>query len=322
MKKPGISVILPVFNGEPYLDAAIKSMLNQGLSDFELLIGNDCSNDSTSQIIRSFSDARIKTFDREKNLGLFKNLNMLVMSAESPLIRILCQDDLLEPGCLEEEVKFFSRHPDIGMSFCKTYRIDGCGAIIGKCVLGDLPEVIDTKLSRQSFFYHGCIPGNLSTVCVRKKSFDKFGLFNENYRVAGDYEMWTRICERKNLGVIHKYLVKLRSHAKQLSKADSSGVDFIRETRNIRSKLLPLLPEEIRSHAKGYVILRQNVLDTHYCLRCLTWGRFKDFFKIASIMGAADFTLGIIFWVLTLNNHLYRPKPKFLYMDSARKALR
>lgn len=317
---PEISILLPLFNGQEFLHDCIKSALGQTYKDFELLIGNDCSDDSTSQIIRSFSDARIKTFDREKNLGLFKNLNMLVRSAESPLIRILCQDDLLEPGCLEEEVKFFSRHPDIGMSFCKTYRIDGCGAITGKCVLGDLPEVIDTKLSRQSFFYHGCIPGNLSTVCVRKKSFDKFGLFNENYRVAGDYEMWTRICERKNLGVIHKYLVRLRSHAKQLSKTGNSGVDFIRETRKIRSKLLPLLPEEIRSHAKRYVMLRQNVLDTHYCLRCLTWGRLKDFFKIASIMGAADFTLGVIFWLLTLNNHFYRPKPKFSYTNLTMKA--
>lgn len=311
MKKPEISVILPVFNGEPYLGAAIKSVLSQGLCDFEFVIGNDCSGDATDQIIRNFSDERIKLFRRETNLGLFKNLNMLVRSAESPLIRIFCQDDLLEPDCLEEEVKFFSKHPDIGMTFCKTYRIDQYGDNIGECVLGDLPEVVNPELSRQCFFYHGCIPGNLSTICVRKECFDKYGLFSEDYRVASDYEMWTRICERENLGVIHKHLVKLRSHPKQLSKARSSGIDFIRETRKIRSKLLPLLPEEIRSHAKRYVMLRQNVLDTHYCLRSLALGKFRDFLKIAAIMGTVDFTLGIIFWLLTLNNHLYRPKPRF-----------
>ncbi|MCX5686487.1 MAG: glycosyltransferase [Candidatus Omnitrophica bacterium] len=308
---PKISVVLPAFNGEKYLRECIDSTLNQRLRDFEFVIGDDCSSDTTGQIIKDFTDERIRYFRRERNLGLFKNLNMLVRSARSPLIRILCQDDLLEPGCLEEEVKFFSKHPDIGMTYCKAYIIDRYENNVGECALGDLPEVVGSELSMQCFFYHGCIPGNLSTICVRKECFDKYGLFNENYQMASDYEMWTRICERENLGVIHKHLVKLRSHPKQLSKAYSSGIDFIRETRKIRSKLLPLLPEEIRSHVKRYVTLRQNVLDTHYCLRCLTRGRFKDFLKIASIMGAADFTLGVIFWLLTLNNHIYRPKPVF-----------
>jgi glycosyltransferase involved in cell wall biosynthesis len=306
-----ISVVLPVFNGERYLRECIHSVLNQKLHDFEFVIGDDCSGDTTAQIIKDFTDKRIKYFHRETNLGLFKNLNMLLRSAQSPIVRILCQDDLLEPNCLAEEVEFFARHPSAGMTFCKTYRIDQCGNNIGECVLGDLPEEVGPELAKQCFFYHGCMPGNLATVCVRKECFDKYGLFDENYRVASDYEMWTRICEKENLGVIHKHLVKLRSHPEQLSKERSSGVDFICETRKIRSKLLPLLPEKIRSDAEKYTMLRQNVLDMHHCMRSLGRGDFKDFFKIASIMGPADFTLGAIFWLLTLNNHIYRPKAVF-----------
>ena len=75
--------------------------------------------------------------------------------------------------------------------------------------------------------------------------------------------------------------------------------------------LLPLVPEEVRTHARRYVYLRQNVLDTHHFMTCLHHGRLKEAWELCGIMGA-DLLAGFPPWLLTVNNHLYRPKPLFV----------
>ncbi len=309
---PRVSVILPVFNGEKYLGECIRSVLLQTMPDFELLIGNDCSNDGSRQIIESFHDKRIQYFYRNVNLGVAGNLNRLVQAAHGPLLRILCQDDVLEENCLETEVQFFNKHSDIGMSFCKTIRMDMNGSEVGRCVLGDLPDVIPPLVCMQHFFYYGCLPGNGSTVCVRKGCFEEVGLFDESFNVAQDFEMWVRICKQKSLGVIHKHLVRLRWHPEQQSRLSSSGVRFVEECQRIRSKLLTLLPKEIQSRARLYGVLRFSVLDVHHAMRCLWEGRFRDFLTVARTIGLLNyFPLGLLCWLFTLNNHLFRPSPKY-----------
>lgn len=309
--KPKISILLPVFNGQQYLHACIQSVLKQDLTNFELIIGDDHSTDDSSAIIQSFSDIRIRYYRWEKNLGLFPNLNQLVAKSQSPLVRFLGQDDLLKEDCLRNEVDLFTSNPTIGMSFCKTIFIDAKGCITGHGILNDLPEVITPQFSNQLFYYYGCIPGNISTVCARRDCFDTFGGFNENYKVAGDYEMWVRICQQKDLGVIHKHLIELRQHDKQLSVASSSGKLFIAETRKIRAQLLSLLPLDIQVSAKQYENRRHTVLDVHYAIRCLFQARFSDWYIIFCILGWKDWLRGFIYWFITGNNHWLKPNPVF-----------
>ena len=310
--KPKISVILPVHNGQQYLHECIASVLRQHFTSFELLIADDASTDRSREIIHGFADSRIRFFERNENVGLFANLNRLVEEARAPLVRFLGQDDVLEPDCLEREVAFFDAHPNVGISFCKTRRINEAGAEIGKGALGDLPEVMKPQLSLQHFFYHGCIPGNISTVCVKRDCFEEFGYFDESYAVAGDYEMWVRISRQRDFGVIHRHLVQLRLHARQLSRALPSRIAFIEEHRKIRASLLPHLPEEIRWQARIYFMLRQNVFDTHFAIRCLASRQLSAFWTIVGTLGLDNFTLGVVFWLVTVNNNLFRPRPKFV----------
>jgi hypothetical protein len=308
---PEISVILPVYNGERYLPECIASVLAQTHRSFELLIGDDGSVDESRAIVESFDDIRIRRFFGNANGGLFPNLNRLLVEARAPLVRFLCQDDSLRSSCLKREIEFFGRHPEVEMSYCKAQMMDVDGKDTELWELHDLPDVVSSDLSMQLFFYRGCIPGNLSTVCVRQTSLQRVGLFDESYRVAGDYEMWVRICGGANLGVIHEHLVRLRSHEGQLSNARSSGVEFITECRRIRSKILPMLPAPVKSRSATYTAFRQNVLEIHYSLCCLAQGRFHDFRRAFAAMGAADFMTGMVCWFLTANNHLYKPEPKF-----------
>ena len=207
---------------------------------------------------------------------------------------------------------FFTHHPTIGMSFCKTIMTDANGTETHRGAVGDLAECLPPRLTMQYLFYYGCIPGNLSTVCARKDCVDAVGRFDESFRVAGDYELWTRLCQRYDLGVIHQHLVRLRSHSRQLSRASASGVAFVAEQQKIYPTLVAALPQELRARAHRYWRWRQNVLQTHYALTCLWEGRLKDFRTVVSLIGLSTFTLGCFAWLVTLNNHLYRPTPRFV----------
>lgn len=308
--QPAVSVLLPVFNGERYLQECIQSVLGQTLTGFELLIGDDCSHDRSREIARAFSDPRVHVFRRETNYGLFKNLNDLARRASAPLIRFLCQDDAIEAGCLERESAIFAKERAAVMSFCKCRVVDAGGGIVSQWELGDLPGVIEPGLALQLFLYHGCMPGNLSTVSVRRDAFCRAGGFDESFSVSSDYDLWVRLCSRGQLAVVHELLVRMRCHAEQLSKAKSSRLPFLRENRRIRAMLLTLLPETVQRNAKWYIRSRQDVLDTHCCIRSGLEGRLGDCSKMLSELGPRGLLPGLIFWCLSLNNRLWKPQPK------------
>jgi glycosyltransferase involved in cell wall biosynthesis len=307
-----VSVLLPVFNGERYLAECICSVLEQELEEFELLVSDDGSTDQSRRVIQSFSDPRIRSIYRQHNHGLFANLNFLIRAARYPLVRILGQDDILTSDCLAREVDFFTEHPSVGMTYCKYIEIDEEGVEIARTRLRDLPEIVEPRLSLQQFYYYGCMPGNISTVCIRRECFQEAGLFDESFRAAGDHEMWVRICRQRDLGIVHRYLVRLRSHRRQLSRSSGLGAHFISEGRRIRQMLLPLLPAEIQHAASRFSMLRHNVLDTHLVVRRLMAGRFRETADMVSVMGIRDLGLGLLFWLLTINNHLYRPQPRIV----------
>ncbi len=97
--QPQVSVCLPVFNGERFLSAAIESTLAQSEPHFELLISDDASTDASWQIIQEYarSERRIKCWQNQSNLGLFKNYNVCMEQASGEYIKLFAQDDLLEP---------------------------------------------------------------------------------------------------------------------------------------------------------------------------------------------------------------------------------
>jgi hypothetical protein len=307
---PKISVIVPVYNGEDWLRPCMRSVLGQQGAEFELLVGDDFSSDSSRDIISSFDhDTRLRAFFFDRNVGLFGNLNRLLRKARTPLVRFLCQDDILEPNCLADEAVFFESHPDVVMSICSVRLIDTEDNVIGEYGAG--PNVFSTQTCLQLLLYHGCIAGNLSTVSARLEAIDRAGGFDESFSVAGDYEMWVRLCQVGNVADRYERLVRLREHGGRLSHAASSGVLFVEENRRIRCEILRLLPQVVQRQAKRYAYWRHNVLETHHFLRCLIAGRLDQCATLMRIMGVRDLVAGVMLWLVTLNNHLYRPKPIF-----------
>ena len=108
LKTPEISVIMSVYNGEEYLESAIESVMNQTFKDWELIVINDCSTDSTAEILDRLAkkDERIKVHPNEVNLRLPKSLNKAISLCSGKYIARMDADDICLPERFEKQYKF------------------------------------------------------------------------------------------------------------------------------------------------------------------------------------------------------------------------
>ncbi len=124
-----VSVVMAVHNGEKYLRQAVESILAQTFMDFEFIIVNDGSNDSTDSILGEFAsrDKRIIIVQNGKNIGLTRSLNRGLELAHGQLIARMDVDDISFPQRLEAQVDFMESHPEIGILGTAACVIDADG---------------------------------------------------------------------------------------------------------------------------------------------------------------------------------------------------
>lgn len=124
MTAPLVSVIMPAYNGAAFIGETIRSVLAQTLSDFELVIVDDCSTDTTWDVLQSFADPRIRLFRAEKNGGPVQARNQAFGHASGQYIVGLDQDDLCTPDRFARQVAFLDGNPDFALvaSTCRLLR--------------------------------------------------------------------------------------------------------------------------------------------------------------------------------------------------------
>ena len=192
-----------------YLDLSVQSVLNQQHKDLEFLILDDYSTDGSWKYLQSLKDDRIKIWRNGQNKGLFYNLNFLIKKSNGNLIKLWSQDDIMRFDCIHEVLLFHSRYPQIGFSYTDRIYINSNGKHLNINKLDTTPELISTELHTQIAFITGSIAGNIANVTLTKKALDTVGLFNENMRISGDFEMWVRLAKDHPVGYLKKQLVYL-----------------------------------------------------------------------------------------------------------------
>jgi glycosyltransferase involved in cell wall biosynthesis len=225
---PLVSIVLPIYKPGHLFDAALKTILSQTYSHWELVISVDGEFDE--KILPA--DDRIRcVYNRTGNTGIFPNLNNAIRHANGGLLQIFCQDDLMYPHFIAAQANMLMKHPDCQMIFC-SYRVVSTETEIA----ADEAEVKKINEGRQiaqhmscdyfmnSLFSKGCMPGNLSPVMLRKTLLDEVGLFSEEYQYCGDYEMWGRIAKKHNTLYLKEQLLAVRVHAQQASNTLPLGV--------------------------------------------------------------------------------------------------
>src|SRR6266852_2145695 len=129
-ERPLVSVVTPVYNGEPYLEECIESVLAQNYSNWEYIIVNNCTKDRTLEIAQEYAkkDKRIRVHDNQDFVGVIANHNIAfgLIAANSKYCKVVSADDWLLPECLSMMVGLAEAHPTVGI--IGSYQLSGGGS--------------------------------------------------------------------------------------------------------------------------------------------------------------------------------------------------
>jgi glycosyltransferase involved in cell wall biosynthesis len=225
MNEPLVSLILLSYNYERYIGEAIRSVLAQTWPHWELIVVDDASTDSSLEVIRSFSDPRLRLLPLERNRGASAAYNLAYARCRGQYVGSLDADDFLAPRKLELQVQDFAAHPGVDVLGTFVTEVDAAGhAVDGGTAAWfnqerDLDDV-ENWLMRN----HLCH----SSALLRRCAHDRIGLLNPHLRVAADYELWLRgLAQGVRFRVLPEPLIFSRQHgANAWSQIERSHLFF------------------------------------------------------------------------------------------------
>ncbi len=239
---------MPVYNCESFVAEAVKSILTQTLTDFELIIIDDHSTDGTCGIIDGFQDPRIVFIKKQENSGLINSLNLGLSISKGQFIARMDGDDISHATRLEKQVDFLSEHPDIAI--CGTwYQLMDSNEIVKN------PEVNE---SIKIAFLDYCALGH-PTVMFRKDfiTFHKLD-YNPDFFAAEDYDLWIRISALGKLANLPEVLLSYRSHAEQVSIKQQAKQSANADRCRIRMMCAPLAQSTITDIETSTLLVRKT----------------------------------------------------------------
>lgn len=207
---PLISVAIPVYNGEATIRETIESVLNQTFSDFELIVINDGSQDSTLDIVSSIRDPRLKVFSYP-NAGLSASRNRGIDHASGEFISFLDADDLWTPDKLEAQLKALQANPQAAVAYSWTNSIDESGKYLRRgCHVTATGDVYEQLLVR-NFLENGSNP------LIRRQALTAVGKFDESVNAAADRDMYLRLASRYHFVAVPSPQILYRVSANSMS---------------------------------------------------------------------------------------------------------
>lgn len=211
-----VSVVIPVYNGERFLEDCIASAINQGNADLEIIVVNDGSSDNSPEIIRKH--AKEVQIINQENAGPAAARHRGVMASTGEFVAFLDQDDVWDANKLERQLDVFRRYPDALAVYCDHRTIDSSGNIIGKSGALLYPRVSGQVLD---YMIRGTVVLSASLVMVRRTAYDSAGGLDVNHSYwADDYDLWMRIAAQGPFLYQLETLVSYRRHSHNTSGSD------------------------------------------------------------------------------------------------------
>ena len=217
---PKITAILPTWNRAEWLEKSIQSVLDQTFGDFELVVVDDASTDSTAEIIERYS-GKIRTIVFSENRGVSAARNAAIKNSDSEWIAFLDSDDFWHPDKLQKQIAQTKMRPECPLHFTDEIWIRN-GVRVN-------PKKKHQK--KEGWIFQPSLALCLmapSTVILRRKLFEVHGLFDENLPVCEDYDLWLRLTAQHPVALLdEKLMTRHGGHADQLSRSDW-GIDRYR----------------------------------------------------------------------------------------------
>lgn len=233
ISEPLVSVILPVYNSDKYLSESINSILNQTYKNFELIVVNDGSIDTSGNIILSFKDSRIIYLKNDSNRGIAFSTNRAFDIAKGKYIAGADSDDIYLENRLEVQLNFMEENSDIDIS--------GAGYIAFGANEYQFSASYNNEQIR-SYFLWGMLIAN-PCFMIKRSFLDKHNLrYNESIYASQDYEFYERIASstQAKFSVIKNVLFKYRIHENNIStkcRSIAKATSFLVRERQLKKLL-------------------------------------------------------------------------------------
>jgi len=293
MENTLISICIPLYNGEKYLEQCLNSAINQTYKNIEIVLVDDASSDSTWSIASKYAerDTRIKLHRNDKNIGLVANFNKCLQLAGGEWIKLLLQDDYLTDNCIEAMLAGISENDKIAV--CKrTFLLDK-----------DVAEIKQNYYNHEVVTFEKLMPpakeavfitprqistvevaniclnfiGEPTSVIIKKTILDEVGYFNLDLAQICDLEYFVRIASKFGIKYIPSPLTCFRIHNESTTEANISD----------RAYTLMYLDPIITVHQflfdKAYITFRENLsLPENIKLKLFFHVRVYESYKSAS----------------------------------------
>ena len=204
---PRITVVIPCHNGEVFIRTAIDSVLAQGVNDLEVVVADDGSHDASVNLIKSYGPPVRLLAVKFGNTQATRNA--AITNSDSEFVALLDQDDSWLNGKLQRQQEMLNAHPRIGLCYTDTHTVDINGQLLkDKQKILRVPK---TQVEALGWLLRSNYIA-ASTVLLRRWAIEKVGLFNSDYHMAGDWEMWLRISESFEIAAVLEVLVNYCWH--------------------------------------------------------------------------------------------------------------
>ena len=201
-----VSVIMSVYNGQKHLREAVESILGQTFTDFEFIVVDDGSTDSTWKILTSYHDQRIALVRSQENLGLSKSLNRGLKIARGEYIARQDADDVSFPARLTTQLEYLCSHSHVGLLGTAYHVID----TKGRRIATHRQPLTDTEIRWQMLFHNAFCH---TSVMFRRELIDTGEPpYSEGLRYSQDYDLWARLLRRTPAANLPAPLVAFRAH--------------------------------------------------------------------------------------------------------------
>lgn len=218
-KSPKVSIIIPVYNCEKYIEEAINSAINQSYNNYEVLVVDDGSTDNTPQTLEKYKNS--VTLLRQEKSGQASALNNGIRKATGEYIALLDSDDVCMPDRISKQAKYLDNNSDIALVYSNLCQIDSNGSIIREISTKKFRHI---QLLQNNYFAR-------SSAMIRRKCLNTVGAFDEENSGNDDWDMWVRLSELYPMAGIDEVLIKYRIHDHNTSANRPNRMNFERYTK-------------------------------------------------------------------------------------------
>ncbi|MGS0682936.1 glycosyltransferase family 2 protein [Shewanella sp. 125m-7] len=260
-----VSVVMPIYNVEAFVEDAINSVLTQTFENFELILVNDCSTDSSLALCQRFNQARIRIVNHQHNQGLSAARNTGIRHAIGQYVAFIDSDDMWHPEKLQQHVNHLDNAPEVGISFSRSLFMTSLGE---KMRIFQMPQL--TNISAKDLLCRNPV-GNGSAPVIRRETLTDIRYqalnkpvphtcyFDENFRQSEDIECWLRIVTTTHWKIegipapLTFYRLNQQGLSSDLNKQYASWENMINKAKGYAPQLISQHEAKARAYQLRYI---------------------------------------------------------------------